>query len=174
MTIETIRKMMHQLHSSTRRQLVGTLAGPLVCAAFYGFALSQFALPRGLHLLFASAFAWSLLGLYFQNRGMWPLVMPEAPGLEAGMTFCRREIERRHLLLSRVLLWGLSPVILAIATFILSLARMAHGVRGLFSNAIPFLSLVALWLVGYFIMRWREQRQLKRELDALNIISRNG
>ena len=126
-----------------------------------------------LHPLFAFALAWSLVGLYFLNRGMWSTVMPGDAGLSTGLEFCREEIERRRYLLRRVLLWSLGPVLLAIGTFVLALAMIGTKDRGLFPNGLPFLALVVAWIFGYFVMRAREQRELKREIDELNDLERD-
>jgi hypothetical protein len=175
MTLEKIRQKMQRLHTKTRRQIYGSLAGPLVAAFFYGFAMKQ--LPRlsqMLQMVFVLALAWSLAGLYFLNRGMRPAVMPADAGFSTGLEFCRREIERRRYFLRRVLLWSFGPVMLAIGTFILALAMIVRADRGVFPNGVPFLTLVVVWVVGYFVVRLREQRELRREIDELNEIEREN
>jgi hypothetical protein len=175
MTLEKIKQKARELHTETRRQLWGTLAGPPAVAVCYAFGIIQFpALRQVLHPLFAFALAWSLVGLYFLNRGMWSAVMPGDAGFNTGLEFCRREIERRRYLLRRVLLWSFGPVLLAIGTFILALAMIASRGRGLFPKALPFLTLVIVWIVGYFVVRLREHHQLQRELDELNEIEREN
>jgi len=126
-----------------------------------------------LHPLFSFALAWSLVGLYFLNRGMWSTVMPGDAGLSTGLEFCREEIERRRNLLRRVLLWSLSPVLMAIATFVLALAMVGTKDKGLFPNAVPFLALVVAWIMSYFVMRARELRELRREIDEWNDLERD-
>lgn len=65
------------------------------------------------------------MGPYFLNRGMWSTtVMPGDAELSTGLEFCRREIERRHCLLRRVLLWSFGPVLLATGAFVLALAMI--------------------------------------------------
>ena len=170
-TVEKIRLKARELHAKTRRQMLGTLAGPLVAGFFYAFGLREFpALRQVLEPLFALALAWSLAGLYFLNRQMWSAAMPGDLGFSAGLEFCRREIERRRYLLGRVLLWSFGPALLAIGTFILALAMIGRPDRGMLPNALPFLALVIVWIIGYFVARLREQRQLQRELDELNEI----
>ena len=39
---------------------------------------------------------------------------------------------------------------------------------------IPFLTLVVIWIVGVFVVRMREQRELQREIDELNNIEREN
>jgi hypothetical protein len=175
MNLEKLRQKARDLRASTRRQLLGTLAGPLAASFFYVFAAKQFPqLMTLLQPLLAFALAWSLAGLYFLNRRMWPAEMPGDMGFSTGLEFCRREIERRRQLLARVLLWSFGPVMLALATFILALAMIAGKDRGLLPNGLPFLILVMAWICGYFVMRVREKRQLQRELDELNEIERQN
>jgi hypothetical protein len=168
MTIKLIRAKARDLQAKTRRQLLGTLAGPLVAGFFYGFGITQFpSLAHLLHPLFAFALVWSLAGLYFLNRGMWSAAMPGDAGFSSGLEFCRSELERRRNLLRRLLLWSLAPILWAIGTFILALGLIGKQ-KGLFPNGLPFLFLLVAWIFAYFVMRVREQRELQREIDELN------
>jgi hypothetical protein len=126
-----------------------------------------------LQLSYALAIAWSFAGLYFLNRGKWPEGLPDDAGLSAGIEFCRREIERRREYSRRVLLWGFGPVLLAIGAFILTLAFVAG--KALFPKGMPFITLVLVWIAAYFfIVRVREQRELQREIENLESISRES
>jgi FtsH-binding integral membrane protein len=175
MTIRLIRSKARELQTKTRRQLLGTLAGPLATSLFYAFGNRKFpTLQHVLQPLFTLALAWGLAGLYFLNRGMWSATMPGDLGLSTGLEFCRRELERRRHLLRRILLWSFGPVLLAIGTFILALAMIGSRDRGIFPNGLPFLVLVFVWIVGYFVVRFRDQRELKREIDELNDIEREN
>lgn len=173
MTLKLIQQRPRELRAKTRRKLLGTLAGPLAAGLFYAFAIKEFAaLGQVLQPLFVVALAWSLAGLYFLNRGMWSAEMPAEAVLSTGLAFCRREIERQRDLVRRLLLWSFGPVMLAIGTFILALAMVSTKDKGLFPNGLPFLIAVAVWISAYFIIRWREQRDLQRDLDELNDIER--
>jgi hypothetical protein len=175
MPLEEIRQRARELHAKTRKKLLGTLAGPIAVALFYGFSLKEFpALRQTLNPLLGFALAWSLIGLYFLNRRMWSAVMPGDAGFTTGMEFCRREIERQRDILRRVLLWSFGPVLLAIGTFILALAMIGSRAGGIFPNAFPFLILVVVWILAYFVIRFREQSQLQHELDELNEIGRQN
>jgi hypothetical protein len=171
MTLDKIRQKVRELHAKTRRQLWGNLALPLFVAAFCGFGAKHFS---PMQPLFALAITWSLAGLYFLNRGMWSAAMPGDAGLSTGLEFYRREIERRRYLLRRVLLWSFGPVVLAIGTFILALAKIGVRDRGIFPNALPFITLVVIWIGGYFLIRMREARELQREIDNLSNIEREN
>src|SRR5579872_6192837 len=169
MTLEKIRQKVRELHAKTRRQLLGSLVVPFVVVGFYGFGMKEF---PALQPLFAFAVAWSLVGLYFLNRGMWSAAMPGDAALSTGLEFYRREIERRRHLFRSVLLWSFAPVLLTIGTFILTLAKIGVRDRGIFPNAMPFMVLVVIWIAAYFVIRMREQRELQREIDELNDIER--
>ncbi|HEY3840665.1 MAG TPA: hypothetical protein VGL72_29035 [Bryobacteraceae bacterium] len=169
MTLKLMQSKARDLHARTRRKLFGTAAGPLAAALLYGLGIREFpSLGHWLHPLFASALAWSLAGLYFLNRGMRHAMLPGDAGLSTSLEFCREELERRQSLLRRVLLWSLGPILMALATFVLGLAMIGAKNRGLFPNGLPFLVLLVVWIAGYFVMRERELRELKREFDELN------
>ncbi len=159
MTLIPIQQRLRDLRARTRRKLLVTMAGPLAAGLFYAFGMKEFASLRQLpQPVFAFALAWSLAGLFFLNRRMRSAVMPADAGLSTGLEFCRREIERQRDLLRRVLLWSFGNVLLAVGTFILALALVGTRDRGIFPNGLPFLILVVVWLVSYFIVRLREQR----------------
>ena len=173
MTMQLIRSKSRELQSKTRRAIFGSLAGPVASAFFFAFAAKAFPQLAGtLAPIFGLALAWSLVGLYFLNRGLWPAPMPSDAGLSTGLEFCREEIERRGQFLRRVLVWSFAPVMFSIATFVLALAMIAAHDRRLTWNGLPFLTLVIAWIVGYFVIRWREQRGLQRELDELASLQR--
>jgi len=128
---------------------------------------------------FAFAIAWSLAGQYFFNRGMWSAAPPEDAALSTGLESYRREVERRRYLFGRVLLWSFGPVVLAIATLIalimsFGITNRGLSLQGTLRKMIPFLTLVVIWIVGVFVIRMREQRELRREIDQLNDIEKEN
>jgi hypothetical protein len=171
MTLKLIRMKVRDLRAQTRKKLLGTLAGPLVVGGFsaYGIKLVHGVFPV-LELVFVFAIAWSLAGVYFLNRGLWTAAMLGDAALSTGLEFYRREIERRRALGGRVLLWSFGPIFLAIAAFVLFVA-LVSGAR-IFPNGMPFLTLIVIWMVAYFVVRMRERRDLQREIDELNEIEK--
>jgi hypothetical protein len=169
MTLEKIRQKTQELHSTTRRDLMLSIAGPLIVAAICGFGIRfPGAVQRA---VFVFAIVWSLLGLYLLNRGMWPPTLPGDAALGTGLECYRWEVKRRRYLSGRFLLWYFGPVVLAIATLIVALVSLAIR-RGMLLNMTPFLTLVVVWIVGVFVMRMRQRRELQREIDELNEIER--
>jgi hypothetical protein len=142
------------------------MAGPLAAGFFYAYSMKAFpALRQVLQPPFAFAFAWGLAGLYFLNRGMWSAVMPGDLGLNTGLEVCRLEVERQRDLARRMLVWTFGPAMLATATFILALAMAST--RSIIPNALPFLIVLVVWIVSFFVIRLRQQREFQREIDEL-------
>jgi hypothetical protein len=175
MTLRLIQQRSRDLRSRTRKKALGSLAGPFAIGCVYAFGMREFVSQRQvLQPLFVFALAWSLMGLFFLNRRMWSAMMSADSGLATGLEFCRVEIERQRDLLRRMLQWSFGPMLLAIGTFILGLAMVGTRDRGIFPNGLPFLILVVVWIVAYFVIRLREQRSLQRELDELIEIQREN
>jgi FtsH-binding integral membrane protein len=160
-----------ELRARTRRKLIGTIAGPLAIAILCVYSIKEFpALRQALQPPFAIAIAWGLAGLYFLNRGMWSVVMPVDVGLNTGLEACRLEIERQRNLVRGLLVWSFGPIMLAIATFLLALSMVSTRERGILPNGLPFLILMVLWIVSWFVIRIREQRELQRQIVELKDI----
>jgi MFS family permease len=168
MISKLIEQRSRALRAKTRRGLIGTVAGPLAAGFFYAYSMKAFpALRHVLQPSFAFAVAWGLAGLYFLNRGMWSAVTPGDVGLNTGLEVCRLEIERQRDLARRLLVWTFGPVMLATATFILALALVSTTERGIIPNGLPFLIVLVVWIVSFFAIRLREQREFQREIDEL-------
>jgi hypothetical protein len=181
MTLEKIRQKTQELHAKTRRQMIGNSIMPLAVFAFYGYCIAKFSNPA-LRTIFACAIAWSLAGQYFLNRGMWSAMLPGGAALSTGLESYRREVERQRSLFGRFMLWQFGPLMFAIATLILLILTLGIGNRAMPLNGAnltgallemsPFLTLMAIWILSFFVIRMRAQRQLQREIDELNDIER--
>lgn len=172
MTLEMIRRKARELHAKTRRELLRNIATPLVVAAFAGLGIIAQAQDPVQRTTFAVALAWSLIGQYFLNRGMWSATLPGDAALSTGLEYYRREVERRRYLFRRVLEWSFGPVVLAIGALILPAVIGGIRNRGLFANMMPFLALVVIWVAAFFVLRVRGQRELQREIAELKDVER--
>ena len=56
---------------------------------------------------------------------------------------------------------------LTVATFVLALALIPPRGRGIFPNGLPFLIVLVVWIVSFFVIRLRQQREFQREIDEL-------
>jgi hypothetical protein len=171
MISKLIAQKSRELRTRTRRGLMGTVTAPLAAGIFYAFSMKGSpALRQVLQPLILFALSWGLAGVYFLNRGMWSAAMPGDLGLKTGLQACRLEIERQRDLARRVLVWSFAPLMLTVATFILALALIPPRGRGIFPNGLPFLIVLVVWIVLFFVLRSREQRKLQREIDELKEI----
>jgi hypothetical protein len=171
MISKLIQQRSRELRARTRRKLIGTVASPLAAGLYYAYSIKEFpALGHVLQPSFALAVVWGLAGIYFLNRGMWASVISVDTGLNTGLEVCRMEIERQRDLVRRFLVWSFGPVMLAVGTFVWALALVSTKERGIFPNGLPFLILMAVWIVLWFVIRLREQRSLQREIDELTNI----
>jgi hypothetical protein len=173
MTLEAIRRKARKLHAKTRRELIGAIATPLAVAIFSGLGAAIFDDPVQ-RIAFAFAIAWALAGQYFLHRGMWSATLPGDAALISGLEFYRRELERRRYLFRRVLQWSIGPVLLAIGALLLPIVTGGIRERGVFLKMIPFLTLLAIWIAGVFVIRMRGQRELQREIDELKGIEKES
>lgn len=171
MISKLIQQRSRELRARTRRKLIGTVVGPLAAGLYYAYSMKEFpALRQVLQPPFAFAVVWGLAGIYFLNRGMWSSVASVDTGLNTGLEVCRKEIERQRDLVCRYLVWSFGPVMLAVGTFASALLMISKKERGILPNGLPFLILMAVWIVLWFVIRLREQRSLKREIDELTNI----
>jgi hypothetical protein len=171
MISKLIAQKSRELRTRTRRGLMGTVTAPLAAGIFYAFSMKASpALRQVLQPLILFALSWGLAGVYFLNRGMWSVAMPGDLGLKTGLQACRLEIERQRDLARRALVWSFAPLMLTVATFILALALIPPRGRGIFPNGLPFLIVLVVWIVLFFVLRSREQRKLQREIDELKEI----
>jgi hypothetical protein len=103
-------------------------------------------------------------------------MLPGDAALSTGLESYRWEIERRRSLSGRFMLWGFGPVVFAIATLIVLILSLGIGsgilLKGAFLKMSPFLTLMVIWIVSYFVLRMRQQRELQREIEELDKIER--
>jgi len=148
----------------------------VIAMSVFGITWTNDPVPQA---AFALGAAWTLAGQYFLNRGMWLAPLPGDAALTTGLDFYRQAVEGRHRLFRNLLWWGLGPVVLVVAALILSIVRAGASSQGplpttdagrLLLNMVPFLSLLAVWIIAVIVMRVRGQRELQREIDELDDI----
>jgi hypothetical protein len=169
MTLENIKQKVRELSAKTRQDLIKAVVAPVCVAAISCFAFAQMHDPVQRWIL-ALAFAWSLAGQYALHRGMRLATLPGDAAMTAALEYYRREVERRRALYQRGLLWSFGPIILALGAFCIPFMRNPK----VLPNALPFMILVAAWIVGFFTLRMRIQNELQREIDDLRDIEKNN
>jgi hypothetical protein len=172
MTLEKIRQKARDLQAKTRRELFGSIAMPVIVIGFSGWGLMLTSDPA-LRAVFALSTTWALAGQFFLHRGMWPAALPGDAASSTGLEFYRREIKRRRFLFGRVLPWSFGPVVLSVGAWILAIVTI--GKRQNLNPSvkmIPFFTLLGIWLATAIVLRIRQQRELRREIDELNELER--
>ncbi len=99
--------------------------------------------------------------------------MAEDVLLNTGLKSYRIEVERRRYISTRFLVCIFGPSVLAIGTLAVQIVSFARD-RGALSNTTPFLTMLAIWIVGVFVIRMRDQRELQREMDELKHIENSN
>ena len=169
MTLEKIQTKVRELNARTRQDLIKAIASPVLVAVISCGAFAAMHDPVQRWIL-AFAFAWSLAGQRALHRGMRLATLPGDAAMTTALDYYRREVERRRALFSRGLLWTFGPIVLALGAFCLPFARNPE----MLPNALPFMILVAIWIVAFFILRMRIQKDLQREIDDLKNIERSN
>jgi hypothetical protein len=171
-TLKMIHEKAEKLRARTRRELFGNVATTALSVgiAWFGWEHTH---DLGFQCAFVASAGWALIGLYFVHRGMWAATPPERSALMTGVDFYRREINRRRNLVGRFLQWNLGPVVLSLGTLTLALAKIAENVDRP-RAVLPFTTLAIIWLLFVFVLRSRNQRELKQEVDQLNEIEKAG
>ncbi len=167
MTLEKVKQKVRELNTKTRQDLIKAIVAPVLVIVISCLGFAAFHDPVQRWTL-AFAFAWSLAGQRALHRGMRLATLPGDAAMTTALDYYRREVQRRKALYSRTLLWSFGPIVLALAAFCLPFA-WSHP--ELLPNALPFMILVAAWIVGFFILRMRIQKKLQREIDELNAIA---
>jgi hypothetical protein len=170
MTLVLIHHKTQQRQEKTRRELLSEIALSLVMIVFYGFGI-WWVHGAAQRAAFALAIVWTLAAQYFVDRKSLSGAAQLEVSLSTSLESYRREVERRRYLSNRFLL-TLAPILIAIValcTYLLSIAR-SHGGwnHGFLRSTVPFFTLLALWFVGLFVTRMRQQRELQREINQLN------
>jgi hypothetical protein len=169
MTLESIKQKVRDLNARTRQDLIKAIASPVLVAVISCLAFAQLH-DQAQRWVLAFAFAWSLAGQRALHRGMRLATLPGDAGMTTALDYYRREVGRRRALYRRGLLWSFGPIVLALGAFCLPFARNPE----MLPNALPFMILVAIWIVAFFILRMRIQKDLQREIDDLRNIERSN
>lgn len=172
MTLEEIRQRVHKLQRKTRRALLGWIAVSLLIVGISVLGMVWVHSPI-MRAVFALSIVWSLAGQFFVNRKKWPSVLIEDVLISTGLQSYRMEIERRRYISTHFLLCVFGPSVLAVGALAAQIVSLAKG-QGVLSKTVPFLTMLAIWIVGVFVIRMRDQRELQAEITDLNRIENSN
>lgn len=167
MTAEEVRKLARTFQGRIGRRNMLEYGAGVIAAAAYLFALV--AIPnvwiKAGSLLSLAGIAYVCVNLY--RRG-YKTSVPAGLAPEAGLQFHRQELERQRDLLRGVWSWYLGPLIPGI----LVTTAGAAVASGRFGRALISVVAVAILCAGIGWLNQRGAKQLQREIDRLNELSK--
>lgn len=170
MSLDEIRRRAQKLQAKNRiSALVTIVIGFVLCVWFArACAGTQDAVPRiGLGMLSL----WGLYAAYQAYKWIWPGRLAANATFSTSLDFYRWELERRRDYARHI--WrraGLTFCFAGIALFIIPALIGVLKTPRLLVNLVPFFVLLVIWLVVFFSLRRRNQRQLQREIDDLKML----
>ena len=127
------------------------------------------------NLLRVSYIAWMVWAVYFMWQGWrrgWPGALPPGTEPAACAAFYRTELLRKTAYFRDIGKWFLLPA-LGCAVFTLTPAILKGHIQPIMvKRSLPFLTLMAVWLILFGRMRKREERELQLEIDTLDAFRR--
>jgi hypothetical protein len=183
MTLMLIRQKARDLRARTRQELFRSAWALLPFAIFSIVGIVKGRAVAGLspgpdslqRIAFGVALIWCIAGAWVYQRGMWDAALPGDAGLETGIAFLRREIQRQWELFGRWLLWVLCPVFFTLGVAVGPIVWfLATTNPKLLRNAIPFFLILTVWTVAMFAIRIRRRRELQREIDDLGAMEKEN
>jgi hypothetical protein len=171
-TLERLRERARELRIKTRKESLGNSALALITigVSIHGLIHTR---DRGWHIELGFLATWALAGWYISHQGSWPERLPARFALRDGLSFYRRELKRRRDLFRRFFGWSFIPACLALISWILIMSGLARHLH-LSVNFVPLCTLLGLWIAGILVLRFRTGSELKRELDELAALEREG
>ena len=155
MTREELLAAAKRHRNKLRMQLGVSLCFPVVLVGCYAIWIVKLRDPL-LLALGAALIIWSVVGQFFFQR-----LSPEAAGDYRGLVERRLEFRRIELL------WSFGPIAAAIGFLIFATWRKGIFTSETWTRALPFLTLLVVWVVMYFVIWTREMRGLREELGRL-------
>jgi hypothetical protein len=167
MSLQLIRRQARKFQTASRMRVLTLCAMALLLfvAGVWGLAKTHETVPRvGWGLLIA----WALYVPYQAHKRIWPRKFAGDAPLTTCVQFYRTELMRRRDYLLHVWRWFLGPLFVGIGVIVVPAVIKALGNPQLLLKAAPFFTLLAIWLVIFFPLRRREQRELQEEIDELD------
>jgi hypothetical protein len=161
---QIVNRRTEELSSSTRSEIVMSMGAALL---FVGVMIWRFAptYERLQEVGFGAVIAWVVISLYRFRRRIW-VRRPSRPDAAAAtcLEYYRKELERRRDHLRNPWLWH-GPMFLACMILIAILIRgkAFQPVR----NVLPLFVLLAAWTGFGVWRRYRQAKELQREIDEI-------
>ena len=165
LTAQELREKAREVRRKTRKESLGNGALALIAMGTASHGMLHTGAP-GWRLVFAICMAWAVSGWLLSIGVQRRASSPPAPTTTDGLSFYRRELERRQHLFRRFLGSFFAPAVLAMICWILMMSGFARKLH-LRVTFVPLCTLLAVWILGIFFLRMRTRKELKEELAEL-------
>ena len=166
-SLDEIRRRARRLDNQARwKTRAGTLTGIFLCIALaWTAARTPATIPR---IGFAILSLWSLYYVWFMYKWVWPGRVAADGASNASLDYYRAELEKqidnsRHV-------WRRSGLPWCFAGLALVLEKALVNPR-LLKNTVPFFTILAIWSIAFLVLKKREAKRLKREINDLKALS---
>jgi len=157
------------VYSSTRSEIIMSIGASFFFIAVMAWRFAS-AMDRLLQFGFIAIIAWILVSLYWFRDRIWSQNLPPRDAVAAtSLEYYRKELERRRDHLRNAWLWN-GPVFLASMILCVTLAGKAFPGPQRLRSVLPLLILLAVWTAAGFRRRWRQARELQREIDEIGLL----
>jgi hypothetical protein len=161
-----VNRRTEELDASTRFEILASLAAASLFVAFVSWRLAP-ELTAPLKLAIAATILWIAISAYRFRHRIWPKKGPGALA-STGLEHYLNVLKRRREHLKSAWIWH-GPITLAIAIFVLVLLRTSFPNPERLRNMLPFLMLLAVWIILGFWQRVARITELEREIRELEL-----
>ena len=165
---QVLRRRADALHASTRSEILVSVGAGLLLAGVVAWRLAP-PYTRPLELGLAAVLAWAGITLFWFRRSDSSGTDVTAPGV----TYYRRELERRRDHLRNAWLWH-GPLVLACLIFAAVVTSNAFPGGGRLASVLPLVVLLLFWTAFGLQRRRRQVQQLDAEIREIDHLSEPG
>lgn len=173
MTLQLVRRWAVDAASKRKQEHLTNLLGTVLVLSLAGsWGVRSSSTPERVAFLVAAL--WLVAGQCHAWFVKPPQRLPAEAGLNSTIEFLRGELRAQQDQLRLVWFRFLGPMFLVLGIFA-GPKLLAAGRRWeLLSNAAPFLALLSLWVVLFYVMRKAKNRRLYQELQDLESLEQEA
>ena len=163
---QIVNRRTEEMTSSTRSEILMSIGAALLFVAVMAWRFAPIHDPL-LEAGFAAVIAWVVISLYRFRRRIWRRD-PSRPDAIAApcLEYYRAQLEQRRDHLRDAWLWH-GPLFLACLILIAILMGRAFQGSERLRSVVPLVVLLAVWTGFGLIRRYRQARELQREIDEI-------
>ncbi len=163
---QIVNRRTGQLYASTRSEILMSIAAALLFVAVMAWRLAPFH-GRFEEIGFLAVLAWVAISVYRFRDHIWrrDRSRPDTVAV-SGLEYYRKELEWRRDHLRSAWIWH-GPLLLAGVLLLAVLLAKPSPVFQPMRNVLPLLILLAVWTAYGLRRRYRQAKELQREIDEI-------